>query len=360
MARTLFLHIGAHRTATSAIQKFLHGNYDRLVSHGILQVNGVPRQAKLMQAMAAGRRQVPEVVERINRQIEDAGHEIHSAILTDEDICCQRDLSYLAPFREHFDVKVIYTLRRQDLWLESWYYQNIKWQWQRKLSHLTFPEFMDIYEDFHWIHYDTYIGHLEALFGQENILLTVHEKAHMPGGPIATFCRHLGLTDLEGFTIPGQVNPSFTAATSEFMRQLPLDQAAPRYRAEFEHILHDIDRKLRKDTAETSSLLLTRAERETLLAEFEPGNTAVAERYFGRSQLFEEALPPAEAPLADMSLPDSAQELMDRFILPLVRGIAPGISPQNLMDYLAIPFVQAAIYQHKNQDKGADQATEQD
>ena len=355
MARTLFLHIGAHRTATSTIQKFLHSNYQLLASRGILQVNGVPRQARLMQAMAVGRVQVPEVVERINRQIEQVGQAIHSVILTDEDICCQRDLSYLAPFRDHFDVKIIYTLRRQDLWLESWYYQNIKWQWQRKLSHLTFPEFMNIYQDFHWINYDSYIRHLESLFGKENILLTVHEKAHMLGGPIATFCRHLGLDDLKDFVLPGKMNPSFTAATSEFMRHLPLDQAPPQHRAEFERILHDIDLKLRQKTGETSSLLLTHEERKALMAEFESENAPVAERYFGRSQLFEEPLPPADAPLADMSLPGSPQALLDLFILPLVQGMAPGMTPQGLMEQLAIPFVQAVIRHREKQGKDAGQ-----
>lgn len=321
MARTLYIHIGAHRTATSAIQKFLLGNYDRLAELGYLQVNRTGRQHWLMQGLASGRIKAANTARTIADQADGMPGPIHSAILSDEDISCQRDLSYLLPLREHFDVKIVYTLRRQDLWLESWYYQNIKWQWQPHLSHLTFPEFLDIHQDFHWIRYDSYIRHLEDLFGRDNILLTVHEKAHMPGGPIATFCRHLGIAELDGFVIPGQVNPSFTPITSEFMRRLPLDQAAPPHRAEFERILHEIDRNWRKTQGGGSSLLLTRAEREALMAGFEPENRAVAERYFGRSRLFEEDLPPADAPLAEMRLPATPEELMDRFVIPLVEGI---------------------------------------
>ncbi|MFC3568835.1 hypothetical protein [Paracoccus simplex] len=321
MNRTLYLHIGAHRTATSAIQRFLFVNCARLAELGYLQVNGAPRQAVLMRALAVGNRKARGVAEGIIRQCKESAHPIHSAILTDEDICCQRDLSYLVPFRDYFDVKVIFSLRRQDLWLESWYFQNIKWQWQKHLSHLTFPEFMRLRSDFHWINYNRYVKHLEKLFGKENILLTVHEKRHMKDGPIATFCRHMDLIDISDFENPGQVNPSFSPAMSEFMRQLPLDQSPEPYRAELESILYEIDRRTRPRDSEINSLLLSREDRERLLAEFETGNKAVANRYFGRDKLFEDPLPETEAPLADMRLPATSQEMMDIFVRPLVSGI---------------------------------------
>lgn len=321
MNRTLYLHIGAHRTATSAIQRFLFVNCARLAELGYLQVNGAPRQAALMRSLAVGNRKAKGVAEGIIRQCEESTHPIHSAILTDEDICCQHDLSYLAPFCDYFNVKVIFSLRRQDLWLESWYFQNIKWQWQKHLSHLTFPEFMRRKSDFHWIDYNKYIMHLEKIFGKENILLTVHEKRHMQDGPIATFCRHLGLMDISDFENPGQINPSFSPTMSEFMRQLPLDQSPEPYRAELESILYEIDKRARPHNGVINNLLLAREERERLLSEFEIGNEAVANRYFRRAKLFEDPLPPAEAPLADMRLPPSSQDLMDILIKPLMSGI---------------------------------------
>lgn len=321
MTRTLYLHIGAHRTATSAIQRFLHLNVPRLASHGYLQVNGNGRQVIMMRELANGKRNAHQVAQDISTQCENAPHEIHSAILSDEDICCQKNLSYLTPFKEHFDVKVIFTLRRQDLWLESWYFQNIKWQWQKKLSHLTFPEFMKCQRDFHWIDYDGYIRHLEKLFGADNIRLTVHEKAHMPGGPIATFCRHLGIQDIADFENPGNVNPSFSPVMSEFMRQLPLDESPDPYRAELERIFHEIDRASIPSSSNKSSLLLSHAERQRVLSGFEAGNQAVAQRYFSRSALFEEPLPPQDAPLADMRLPPDSQTLMDQFVRPMMTGI---------------------------------------
>lgn len=323
IVRTLYLHIGAHRTATSAIQSFLARNNDRLRQHGYLPVNGVGRQMVLAKALVEGKRPVAEVAEMI-RQQGGTGSAIHSAIISDEDICFQKDLSILARFREHFDVRVVFTLRRQDLWLESWYYQNIKWQWKQRFSHLTFPEFMALRHEFHWIHYDSYIRHLETLFGGENIRLTVHERAQMPGGPIAAFCRHLGLDDLDGFIEPGRVNSSLSPPVAEFARQMPLDQAPEAYRRELIRILYRLDKELRKNSNMHSSLLMTRPERERVMAEFEPGNRAVAQRYFDRETLFAEPLPPADAPLGAMALPEASQDLMEDYVIPLLHGLIEG------------------------------------
>lgn len=323
IVRTLYLHIGAHRTATSATQSFLARNNDRLRQHGYLPVNGVGRQTALVKALVEGERPVADAARMIRQQAE-AGPAIHSAIISDENICFQKDLSIFARFREHFDVRIIFTLRRQDLWLESWYYQNIKWQWKPRFSHLTFPEFMDRRHEFHWIHYDSYIRHLETLFGGENIRLTVHERAQMPGGPIAAFCRHLGLDDLDGFTQPGRVNSSLSPPVAEFARRMPLDRAPSPYRRELIRVLYRIDAELRENSNRHSSLLMTRPERERVMAEFDPGNHAVAQRYFDRGTLFEDPLPPADAPLGEMALPEASQDLMEDYIIPLLHGLIEG------------------------------------
>ena len=186
MKPRLILHIGAHRTATSALQDFLHANFEPLQKKGFFYPFQVRRHVKLMNGIFAGRRSVAETAEKMQTRMTALGG-LHTAILSDEDICMRRDLSVLAEFREWFDVKVVFTLRRQDTWLESWYFQNIKWQWNPKLSHCTFPQFMAMRDDFHWIHYDAYVRHLESLFGAENLILNVMEKEQMPQRPIETF-----------------------------------------------------------------------------------------------------------------------------------------------------------------------------
>ncbi|MFC2970589.1 hypothetical protein ACFOES_21030, partial [Acidimangrovimonas pyrenivorans] len=160
--RKLVLHIGAHRTATTAIQKTLRSNFEVLLRQGVLYPFGVNKHFSLFQRLFAGKLDPVELAADIKRRAENKPAEIHTVILSDEAVCKRPDLSLLAPLREHFDVKVIYALRRQDLWLESWYLQNVKGQWDSDFSHLSFDEFMARWEAdvFHWIDYDRYARHL--------------------------------------------------------------------------------------------------------------------------------------------------------------------------------------------------------
>lgn len=280
----------------------------------------VRRHLRLVNQMFSGARSVEDVADAITTRADKHARDIHTVILSDEDICMRRDLGILGRFRDRFDVKVVFTLRRQDSWLESWFFQNIKWQWNPKLSHCTFDEFMRLRDDFHWIHYDRYVRHLESVFGAENVILNVHEKQQMPDGPIETFCNSIGLTDRSGFSEPTHVNESFSPKISEFMRCLPLDKAAPDYRNALTSVCARIDRALSGGTKQ-SERLLPHDRRVALMAEYEPGNRALAQRRFGRDALFLEPLPGPEAPLASMALPADSYELMAKYVAPLLEAV---------------------------------------
>lgn len=280
----------------------------------------VRRHLKLMNQIFNGTRQVENVARTLTERADKQPQDIHTLILSDEDICMRHDLSVLAKFRDSFDVTVIFTLRRQDTWLESWFFQNIKWQWNKKLSHCTFDEFMAMREDFHWIHYDRYIRHLEEVFGRDNIILNVHEKGQMPEGPIEAFCDSIGLTDREGFSAPAHINESFSPQISEFMRHLPLDMADSGYRGRLTAICAKIDRALTGGSKQ-SERLLPHDQRTALMSEYQAGNHAIARRYFNRDDLFFEPLPGPDAPLAKMALPADSAQLMTDYIAPLIAGI---------------------------------------
>lgn len=331
MRQTLFLHIGSHRTATTSIQHFMFRNLDNLLKQGVFYPFKVARHDNLMRKLFSERETVDNVASEILSRVADKPHPVSSVVLSDEDISMRPDPAVLAGFRDHFDVKVIYSLRRQDLWLESWFFQNIKWQWMPKYAHCTFEDFISYRDDFHWIHYDRYIARLEELFGQENIQLSIFEKEQMPDGPVVDFCRHIGITDLEGFGNPPHVNSSMSAEMVEFIRHLPLDQFKPPERDMMRRALEHIDRTTLGNTGKQSERLLPLADRRKILAEFDEGNRAIARRYFGRDKLFLAPLPDKAAPLANLALPGAPDQLMNRFVGPLIshlvsRGI---ISKEN-------------------------------
>lgn len=321
MKRTLILHIGAHRTATSALQDYLHSNFDKLQEKGFFYPFKVRRHLKLVNNLFSGVRTPAEVAQTLTKRADKQPHQIRTVILSDEDICMRRDLGVLAAFREWFDVKVVFTLRRQDSWLESWFFQNIKWQWNRKLSHCSFDEFMAMREDFHWIHYDRYLHHLETLFGQENIIVNVHERDQMKDGPIEAFCDSIGLTARSGFSAPGHINESYSPSMSEFMRCLPLDDADPGYRSMLTAACARIDRARHGGGKKQSERLMPPEQRAAVMADYASGNRAVARRYFNREDLFFDPLPTADAPLARMELPTDSYALMRDFVTPLMQAV---------------------------------------
>ena len=318
---TLYLHIGTHRTATSSVQAFMLSNWQALLTKGIFHPLHIARHFALFNAIFSGRRSVKEVSLDLLSRAAKHPVDIRAIILSDEDVCMRRDLSVLAEFRKHFDVKVIFALRRQDLWLESWYLQNIKWQWDESLSHLTLDEFMARSDEFHWAHYDRLLTQLEGLFGQENVLPYVFEKSQMPGGPVAAFCDRIGLTDLTGLTPAPHFNSSHSPSIAEFVRCLPLDEAPDKYRTRLEAAVKAVDQQLAQAAGRHSSLLLDHDSRLALLETHAAGNANVARRYFGRDALFLDPLPAPDAALAQMKLPPDSATLMRDYVAPMIRGL---------------------------------------
>lgn len=324
MKRKLFLHIGSHRTATTSIQRFLNANFLPLNAQGVLFPYKEPRHVRLMNQIFFGDLSTDTVADDLNARADGKKTPIHSIVLSDEDISTRKDPSILAEFRSHFDVKIIFSLRRQDTWLESWYFQNIKWQWNGFLSHCTFDEFLAAREDFHWIHYDPYVTLLENLFGAENILLTAFDKPQMPDGPVIEFCRLIGVDPTQGFTTPQHMNASMSAEMVEFIRHLPLDKFNVPERDLLRQALEAVDRKALGHKGRQSECLMALDQRKAILAEYEPGNQAIAQRYFGRQALFLEPLPAADTPLAKLSIPNDSTQLMERFVAPLITQLVEG------------------------------------
>ena len=330
LRRRLMIHVGAHRTATTSTQKFLNANGPGLLAQGVLYPYRESRHLKVMNRLFAGNLSPAELADDLKKRANGRPGRVHTIVLSDEDIVMRRDLGPLARLSDWFDVTILYTLRRQDLWLESWYFQNVKWQWDRALAHLTFDQFLARRDRFHWIHYDACLRHLEGLFGQENIRLGVFEKGQMPKGPVIELAERIGLTDLESFSEPPHINSSMSAEVVELARRLPLDLLEPPDRHVLRRALEALDRDVLGNTGKQSERLLDRRARERVLKDYAAGNRAVAQRYFDRDDLFLEPLPERGAPLAKLEIPADSATLIDRLVAPLLlQMIAQGRTPDD-------------------------------
>lgn len=293
-------------------------NFDSLIKNGYLYPYGMARHLRLMNALFSGRRSVADVATELTNRANSKQGTVDKIVLSDEDVSTRPDPGLLAQFKDHFDVKVVYSMRRQDLWLESWYFQNIKWQWNPALSHCTFEEFLTHREDFHWIHYDQYVSKLEDLFGAENVMLTVFEKQQMPDGPIAAFCRAIGIDDLTGFSDAPHVNSSMSASMVEFTRHLPLDRFAPEERDLLRVALEEVDQQYLNHNGKQSERMMPADLRQSILQTYENGNQALAARRFDRKDLFLDPLPSADTELAQLVLPQTPAEVLHKLVGPLL------------------------------------------
>lgn len=317
--KDLYLHIGVHRTATTAIQATMFKNWKWLKDRGYLYPLGVERHIGTFNNIFRGKVQTRRIAAELAKRADAHDRPIHTLIMSDEDVSMRPDIRMLAPFSEYFNVKIIFGMRRQDLWLESWWAQNVKGQWDKALCHISWPDFIADRQRFHWINYDRYLTHLEGIFGQENIRPYVFEKQQMPNGPIAAFCRQFGLENIAGMKPGGGSNISLSPEVSEFVRHLPLIDAKMDLRLGLIDMAETVDRKIRAENPAT--LLLPYAERVQIMQEYAPGNAAVAQRYFGRDDLFFDPLPAADAPIATPKLPERPEEVMTRLVAPFIQEL---------------------------------------
>ena len=296
----------------------MNTNFEALITNGFLYPYSFPRHVRLMNALFSGKQTVADVAADLSARADAKPGSVDNILLSDEDVSTRPDLSLLTQFQEHFDVKIVYSMRRQDLWLESWYFQNIKWQWNPTLSHCTLEEFLSHRDDFHWIHYGRYIANLENMFGAENVLMTVFEKPQMPDGPVIEFCRTIGITDMAGFSDAPHFNSSMSAEMVEFVRHLPLDSFKPPERDLLRIALEQVDRLHLKNSGKQSERLMPHDLRQGILQAYENGNQTLAARRFGRENLFLDPLPSADASLAQLVLPENPSDILELFVGPLL------------------------------------------
>ncbi len=323
--RKLFVHVGTHRTGTTSIQAFMHRNAAALARRGVLYPNGVRRHLGIMHRTLE-LKEGSIVAKALERKAEAAG--AHTVVLSEEDVCKRTDLTPIEALAERFDVRPVYFVRRQDLWLESWFSQNVKWQWDATLAHRPWPDFLAGRDAFHWIHYDAAVRRLEGLFGADKAHVAVFDRALMPEGPVAAFARIVGIDDPAGYGRLPSLNHGFSPMMSEVMRRMPLDAAAPKLRAHITNACQAADEAWQARHGRGPRHLMSPAERRAVMEGYAEGNAALARRRFGREDLFAEPLPDAGLPHGAPALPEDSERLMDEVVAPMMAELIRRLTPK--------------------------------
>jgi hypothetical protein len=304
----VILHIGAEKTGTSAIQRFLAENRPALALQGWFypSVPGGENHEKLTAYAERDERVdgfrtglgiastadiapfrerfeaelLAEIEQNPSRGIIFSNEHCSSRLTTPEEV--ERLRALIARFSD--DVTIVVYLRRQDEFMLSTYSTHIKSGWTGKLALPTGAPVEARYD------YEKLLDRWVAAFGREKIVPRVYERTQLEGGDAVTdFLRAAGLEQTADMELPARPNPSLDIRAVEFLRRL--NEILPRYiDGKPNPMRAGLVRALEK--LSTGPLpTLPDAQLDQFYRSFAASNACVARDYFGRNDgiLFKEA-----------------------------------------------------------------------
>lgn len=223
MSRTLYLHIGSHKTGTTSIQKFLAANRGRLAEIGFayaagqngINLGGVFGKTPVGSdgadnsngAMNRRRKMIVDMLTQTDMPNVIGSSESFSYLFDPDPIAHWKEA--LAP---HFQtIRIISYLRRQDTLAVSHHQEGATPQHKPAIklygySPTALPEPNDLQD--RYMDYATRIGHWADVFGDAAVRLRVYDRAMLKGGDaVADFLDLLGIADT-GFDFTDEQNVS--------------------------------------------------------------------------------------------------------------------------------------------------------
>jgi hypothetical protein len=282
MTLKLHIHFGIHRTGTTSIHSTMVSNLVALRECGILYPElGVDhRHVRVAWKLLSKKIGGLELCDLIHAEVSPSTQKV---VLSSEDFSLMKDGFWLKALSEKFDISASLYLRRQDLWLESWYNQNIKWPWDRRLSAANSEQFLDKKDEFYWLDYSWLLSSIERYVDSKKIYVQTMESGVVENTTF-DFLKHLGIeSEIE---IKNPRNASLTKCQLDILRKIDLYDVRPNQRMKIIRAL----RELVIDECSNNSAIFDRAQRDLVLSSYEASNRDVSNKYFGRDKLFEELI----------------------------------------------------------------------
>jgi hypothetical protein len=218
MNKTLYLHIGLHRTGTSSIQRFLARNRAALEKRGII-LPGNRKEENLHHniALEASVRNAPEIARRKFRNTIEAISSLGERIVLSSEVFSDNNYIHIEVLDEltsYFStIRVIVYLRRGDTLIESAYNQRVK----REPIFIPFSKGV-------WYNliYTQLLGPFIQMFGKDSIVVRPFEKNQFVGRTLVSdFLSCIDVQPCDSFVIPEDtINKSLTPDALEYKRLL--------------------------------------------------------------------------------------------------------------------------------------------
>lgn len=224
--KKIFIHIGYHKTGTSALQYFFWKNRERFLSHGYLYPetgrNGTYSHGELANIIKPNNRdnRLPEYQERFHKEAELS--EASNLLLSSEVFL--EGINVAGAVRrfiddQMFEVKIIMYLRNQVDWIESVYNEVIRDPYRRYTGDiLKLREYVQEMHD-----YEKIVDMWVDAFGHDAIIINPYGGRSDKMAIYHDFLKILGIEDWESFDYKVDTkheNMRFHPLAIEFLRRL--------------------------------------------------------------------------------------------------------------------------------------------
>jgi hypothetical protein len=288
--KILFLHIGTHKTGSTAIQNFFFRNRAKLYEYGLLYPEqGLEGTGHHKVAWACGtkrRKHDPAYIKQFFLSLEElAGNDkVKAVFLSSEEFESVVDISCLGQLSEFFDVRIIVYLRKQDHYLEAAYNQHLRQYDLRFCGSII--QFKDKYDFLLRFNYRRRLAQWENCFGRESLVVRPYGTRAVLGNVCDDILNVLQIEPgwaERNLTSPERDNVSLPAETLPYLARLNSRPLSPEQHQDVMSALRNSIPKVE------NSRLLNVEESAAFYGNFADDNRYVRARYLGgNGDLFED------------------------------------------------------------------------
>ena len=283
---TIYIHIGTHKTGTSAIQDFLSLNRKVLEKKGFLFLQKSRRD--YFEVVNGDNVVTPSKVKNFSELAKICHNKQKHVILSSESFVKIKDVSVIGAALQNSRVKIICYLRRQDDLKQSIYNQSVK---------VGFSEEITAYDKYP-LDYYSLLENWSAAFGRDNVIVRVYGKERLKNGnSIDDFMDIFNLKLTGEYHLPkANANPRLCPEALEYVKLLNHIWKNRKVAKRFSKALQDYSVKMSPERASKyfkNHSLLTLEQRTAILEQYRHSNLLVAQQYLGweDKNLFDEISP---------------------------------------------------------------------
>lgn len=291
--KSIFIHIGQHKTGSTALQRFFEHNEEALLCNSILyprtgrvNLDGNAMERHMLLSLAPDRD--PRMLPALRGEIDASSAQ--NVIISGEGFSraserpqLQRGIARMRQELDGHDCRIVVYLRPQEELIQSFY----NWRVREGYESRPFRVFLEEYQEErqHYLCPDQLLKPFERIFGRESIIVRRYDKTGFHGKTIfRDFFHGIGLPWSTDFTLcdPGGINKGIPHSTMELMRRI---------RAELPHDVEDFSSfsrfmaEIMEDGGGSSiaHTMLDYDEKCRIRARYEASNAKVVERYLGNT-----------------------------------------------------------------------------